>query len=88
MRLRKKFQHITGDIMIHAIYTRSKPTHKWHLVSVALSQEIVSQDLDSLRKQAQLIGSYEQEAVVQTFDTAFNIPEYLTVIKERKLLYN
>jgi hypothetical protein len=74
--------------MIHAIYIKSRPNHKWHLVSVALSAEDTNHDLNELRKQALLNGSDTQEMAVQIFDSAFHIPEYLTEVKDQKPLYN
>jgi hypothetical protein len=74
--------------MIHGIYLRSKPSHKWHLVSVAASQEVANLELDDFRKQATLNGNDEAQVAIQIFDSIFWIPEYIAQIKEQAPQFN
>jgi hypothetical protein len=74
--------------MIHGIYVRSKPKNKWHLVSVAVSPEAATQDVEELQKQAVLTGEEQAEVAIQIFESAFHIPEYLNEVKEQRVLYN
>lgn len=73
---------------IHGIYVRSKPQHKWHLVSYTLSAEAANYEVDVQKKQAQLEGNDEAEVAVQLFDSIFWIPEYVDEVKDRKPLFN
>lgn len=73
--------------MIHGIYVRNRPKDKWHLVSVTMSPEVATHDVDEIRKQAKLTGN-DTEIAIQIFDSAFHIPEYLAEVKNRKPLYN
>ena len=75
-------------MMIHGIYVRNRPKDKWHLVSVTMSPEVATHDVDEIRKQAELTGDERQEVAIQIFESAFHIPEYLTEVKNRKPLYN
>lgn len=74
--------------MIHGIYQKSRPKGKWHLISVAISVEAAVYDKNKLTKQAELEGNNQIEVAIQIFDSAFHIPEFLSQIKEQKLLYN
>lgn len=74
--------------MIHGIYLRSKPKNKWLLVSQTLSPEMANQEVEAFKKQAAKEGYDQAEVAIQTFDSAFFVPESLTEIKERKVLYN
>jgi len=74
--------------MFHGIYMRNRPKDKWHLVSVAVSPEAANFDVEQCRKKNELVGRDEAEVAVQFFETAFDIPEYLDVIKDQKPLYN
>ncbi len=74
--------------MIHGIYLKSRPKNKWQLVTVAVSLEIVNQEIDEALKQAKAEGNDQAEVKVQTFDSAFFIPHYLNEIKETKPQYN
>lgn len=74
--------------MIHGIYVKSRPKHKWHLVSVAISPEAANYEVDECKKQAALDGNDEAKVAVQIFDSVFWIPEYVDEIKEQQPLYN
>lgn len=74
--------------MIHGIYQKSRPTGSWHLVSIAASPEAANFDYTQILNQAKLDGNDKIEVVIQTFDSAFYIPELLNKVKEQKLLYN
>ena len=74
--------------MIHGIYVKSRPKNKWHLVSVAISPEAAVYDVNEALKQAHLEGNDRAQAAVQTFDSAFYIPEFLSEVKTQKLMYN
>lgn len=74
--------------MIHGIYVKSKPKHKWHLVSVAISAEAANLEIESFKKEAIEKGNDQAEVGVQIFESSFWIPEYLDEIKEQKPLFN
>jgi len=74
--------------MIHGIYIKSRPKGKWCLVSVTMSPEIASTNVDAILNQAKVENNQDIQAKIQTFDSAFYIPEFLSEIKEQKLLYN
>lgn len=74
--------------MIHGIYVKSRPKSKWHLVSVAVSPELATQDLNDALKQAQAEGNDKAEAAIQLFDSPFFIPEMLSEVKKDKPLFN
>ena len=74
--------------MIHGVYIKHRPKGKWHLVSVAVSAETANIDLSAILKQAKLEGNDQIQVAIQSFDSAFYIPELLSEIKEQKLLYN
>ena len=72
--------------MIHGIYTRNKPTSRWHLFSIALSTEAALKELEEAIKEAQKGDNTLGEAAIQVFDSSLYIPQLLTEIKERKAL--
>lgn len=74
--------------MVHGIYLRNRPKSKWHLVSIAMSTEKAKQGVDLAINQAKSEGYDDPQAVIQTFDSAFYIPEYLSNVKEQKILLN
>lgn len=73
--------------MFHGVYIKSRPKGKWHLVSITVSPEMASNDLESILKQAKLEDN-EVRACIQIYESAFHIPEFLSEVKEQKLLYN
>jgi len=74
--------------MIHGVYVKSRPKSKWHLVSVAISPELATQDLKDALKQAKDEGNEQAEAAIQIFDSPFFIPEMLSEVKKDKPLFN
>jgi hypothetical protein len=74
--------------MIHGVYVRSRPKNKWHLVSVAVSPELATQDLKDALAQAQREGNELAEAAIQVFDSPYFIPETLNEVKKDKPLFN
>lgn len=74
--------------MIHAIYLKSRPKNKWHLVSYAMTAEAANIELEEFKQEAIQKGNEHAEAAIQTFDSIFWIPEYITEIKEQKPLLN
>lgn len=74
--------------MVHGIYLKNKPKSKWHLVSIVMTVEKAMKEKNSCLDQAKLEGYDDAEAVIQTFDSAFYIPEYLSTIKDQKMLLN
>jgi hypothetical protein len=74
--------------MIHGIYVRTKPKNRWHLFSVAVSQEIATQDLKTAKNKCILEGYDHAEVGVQVFDSGFHIPEFLNDIKNDKIMFN
>jgi hypothetical protein len=74
--------------MIHGVYLKSRPKGKWHLITVAVSPEAATHDIDEILKQAHREGNEQAEAVVQVFDSNFYIPELLNEVKPQKPMYN
>jgi len=74
----------------HGIYIKTRPNKaaKWHLVSVTTSPETATIDVAAILKQAELEDNEKVQACIQVFDSMFHIPEFLSEIKEYKLLYN
>lgn len=73
--------------MIHGIYIKNRPKGTWQLVSVALSPEAVQLDITNITKKAKEDGK-ELQVGFQIFETDFHIPEYLSELKDQKLIYN
>ena len=71
--------------MIHGIYFRSKPKHKWSLFSVTLSAEAAVKELEVAIKELKK-ATITGQAAIQVFDSSLYIPELLTEIKERKAI--
>jgi hypothetical protein len=74
--------------MILGIYLKSKPKNKWHLVSITMSPEAANHELGEHKKQAILDGNEGAQVAIQSFDSAFWIPEFLNSIQEQKILLN
>jgi hypothetical protein len=74
--------------MFHGVYVKSRPKGKWHLVSVSISPETAILEMDAILNQAKIEDNDKVQACIQTFDSAFYIPELLSEVKEPKLLYN
>ncbi len=74
--------------MFHGLYIKNKPKSKWHLVSVFFSVENAQKEAATALKQAKSEGFEQAETAIQIFDSSFHIPEYLTSIKDQKLLLN
>lgn len=75
--------------MIHGVYIRNRPKGIWYLMTVSASAEIAKQDKENVLGEALRSGNEEAQARIQTFDSAWFIPESLKEIKEdSKLLYN
>ena len=74
--------------MIHGIYIKSRPKNKWHLVSIAISAEAASFEVNVWKKQAKLDGNDLAEVAIQIFDSAFYIPEFMTEIKQQAPSFN
>ena len=72
--------------MIHGIYVKTKPKNKWHLVSVTMSPEVATQDMKNAQQKAKLEGNDKLGVAVQIFDSTFYIPEFISEIKNQKLL--
>jgi hypothetical protein len=74
--------------MILGIYLKSKPKNKWHLVSVATSAEFANQEVSLFKQQANLNGYEEAEVAIQSFESSFWIPEYISEIRRQESLLN
>lgn len=74
--------------MIHGIYVKSRPKGKWHLFSTALSAEAANSESDIALKEALKLGNVNAEVGVRTFDSNFYIPELLSEIKDKKVMFN
>lgn len=70
--------------MIHGIYVRTKPNHKWHLFSITMSAEAASKELAVAVQAAKKGGNEQGQAAIQVFDSQLFIPELLNEIKEQK----
>jgi len=70
--------------MIHGIYVRTKPTHKWFLFSITKSAETATKELAIAMQLAKNGGNEQGEAAIQVFSSELFIPELLTEIKEQK----
>lgn len=75
--------------MIHGIYLKSKPHRKWHLVSVATSAEVAHNDIIEFEKKIKKEGNTEAIVAIQSFESSFYIPEFLSEIKStEKIMYS
>lgn len=74
--------------MIHGIYLKSRPKGNWQLVSIAISPEAVSFDIDKLAEKAKKEGKEYFELGFQVFESDLHIPEFLKELKDQKLMYN
>lgn len=72
--------------MIHGIYVRSKPTHKWYLFSTTRSAEAANKELAVAKEHVKTGGNEQGEAVIQTFQSLLFVPELLSEIKEQKAI--
>lgn len=72
--------------MIHGVYIRTKPKHKWYLFSITPSSETATKELQQAIREAQKGGNILGEAAIQVFDSQLFIPELLSEIKEQKAL--
>ena len=72
--------------MIHAIYIKSRLTHKWHLFSITTSAETATKELKSAITEVQKGGNEQGQAAIQVFDSILFIPQMLDEIKEQKVL--
>ena len=73
--------------MIHCIYVNTKQKSKWHLISVCGSIEMANKDKGDIIQEYKDLGK-DVMAEIQSFDSDFYIPEYLSEIKEQKQQYN
>jgi hypothetical protein len=74
--------------MIYGVYLRNKRKGTWRMVSAVVSAELAVSDSQSFLRQAYLEGHDDAEVTIQTFETSFYIPEYISKIKDQKLIYN
>jgi len=74
--------------MFHVIYVRNKPKKKWVLQSIVASAEEANRDLQKYVDKAKSNGNPDAEGAIQSFDSAFFIPEMLSDINPSKVLYN
>jgi hypothetical protein len=74
--------------MIYGIYVKNKPNSKWHRVLMTMSPEAANYEVTERKKIANQGGNEEAQVAIQTFDSAFWIPEYMDEIKERQALLN
>ncbi len=74
--------------MIHGIYVRSRPKNKWQLFSVTVSAEVAMQEAQEAEQKEKLKGNDVFKVAIQSFDSGFHIPEYLSEINDQKPLFN
>lgn len=72
----------------YCIYLKNRPKGNWQLVSIAISPEAVSFNIDELSKKAKKEGKEYFEIGFQVFESDLHIPEFLTSLKDQKLMYN
>jgi hypothetical protein len=53
-----------------------------------MSPEIASSNVDAILSKAKLEDNQDVQAKIQIFESSFHIPEFLSEIKEQKLMYN
>jgi hypothetical protein len=74
--------------MIHGIYLKSKPTSKWHLLTIKLSAQSALKESNLALNKAKLEGNENAEVAIQVFESYFYIPEILQEVKDQKLIFN
>lgn len=74
--------------MIVAIYTKNKQKDKWLLYAIAPTMEKAKKSAKKAINQAKKIGFEEADAVIQTFNDPYSIPQVLGTSKPEKLNYN
>lgn len=74
--------------MILGIYIKNKPKSKWHLFSITYSPEIATQEASEAEKKAKLEGYDSAKVAIQSFESSFYIPEFMTEIKDQKPVFN
>lgn len=72
--------------MILAIYKRNRPKDKWQLYSFAESAESARLQAEALTELSK--NNDKAEIIIQSFDNALHIPEFLINVKPEKLIYN
>ena len=74
--------------MFHAVYMKTRPKGKCFFVFMSLSQETATNDMQALLDQAKITDNNDVQVCIQSFETCFYIPEFLSEVKKQKLLYN
>lgn len=74
--------------MFHGVYLKNTPKSKWHLVSLSPSFEKAKKEVDHFLSQAKLEGFEQAKVVIQIFESPYYVPEYLSNVKEQKILLN
>ena len=75
-------------MIYHGVYLRMKPTRHWLLMTTVYSAEEAQRELDKYVDKAKADGHDKAEGAIQSFDSPFHIPEFITNIKRSKVLYN
>ena len=74
--------------MIHGIFIRNTPKNSWRLFSTVATAEAAASELKVAKAYALKEGFDEAEVIVQTFDSALRVPEYIKHIKIQPSLYS
>ena len=74
--------------MIHCIYVKSSPKKNWHLVSVTVSAEAASKNMQDALVKAQKEGYENAEVGLQIQESNVHIPEIIKTIKKTTPMFN
>lgn len=75
--------------MILGIYTKNRKKDKlWSFFTTAKTVELASKTREQLVKELREIGYDEAEAVVQKFDSVYDVPQTIGIVKPTKELYS
>lgn len=75
--------------MIHGIYVRTKPKHRWRLIGTVASAELAIRDKDLALAKAKNEGFLDAEAAIKIYESSFFVPENLPATQvEDKILLN
>lgn len=74
--------------MIHVIYLKSYPKGAWLLFSSTQSAETANHEMEAALTKAKAEGHEKPEAVIQTFETSFYVPQILNNVRKQNSLLN
>lgn len=75
--------------MLHAIYLRTGPKRLWQLIDAYRTPfSTAKEKADEVKKIALYNGFEKADVKIRTFETVFEIPEYIRTMKEEPLRMN